>query len=626
MKHVNIFLKLLFISFWFPVNLLSAVSEIIWTKTYGNIATYSCGFGIVCDNSDNIYVVGATSTGVNGVGVLIAKYDQNGTLIWSRTYNSPISNKYFGFDVAIDSINNVYVVASSMEGYSYIWTAKYSPDGLLMWATTYHNIEGYPSRGFGIDVDSQGNVYVVGVEGSSGGFLFLRKYDTNGNHIRTVNAYNYPYTDWSFPYLIQSILAGVTVNNDIVWVTGGTEYYLYLQKYTTEGLLQYTTFFLSNTGIGYRIKHNSKGDLYITGCDTSDKHFVLKANKNGEFIWQDFYLVSTSSYNITPFLSNGIDIDSFDNIYVVNSGLSGLTPWDINQTYMEIRKYDSTDNLIWKTTYVESSEGEIVGFDVAVSKNGYFYVVGGKDYSGTYNLWVRKYLDSIKVVTRTIHPEKHSYIHLLPESGLITIEILPNTFSEEVNVVAEYVSNFLVSNDICLKATNVGLAIGIDKLVQPQKEVTITIKYRDSDVAGMNENNLVIARYDDTNKSWVKLPSTAYPEENKVVATTTRLSKFQLMERVAANNLRSVYCFPNPFKSSEGHVKITFVNLTDYTNLKIFNIAGELVYSEEKPTPIGKMDWYVKNHSGERVASGVYIYLITNNKGKNTTGKLAIIW
>ncbi|MFC1500986.1 T9SS type A sorting domain-containing protein [Elusimicrobiota bacterium] len=92
-------------------------------------------------------------------------------------------------------------------------------------------------------------------------------------------------------------------------------------------------------------------------------------------------------------------------------------------------------------------------------------------------------------------------------------------------------------------------------------------------------------------------------------------------------DLTIAHCYPNPYKpnSGLGHNKITFSHTTAYTKLMVFNIAGELVYSTEADTPTGELEWNVRNNAGEKVASGVYLYLLTDNEGHKKVGKFAIL-
>lgn len=87
--------------------------------------------------------------------------------------------------------------------------------------------------------------------------------------------------------------------------------------------------------------------------------------------------------------------------------------------------------------------------------------------------------------------------------------------------------------------------------------------------------------------------------------------------------------YPNPFKlHGKGHEYITFCGkkLTIGTTIKIYTVAGELVktlYVESDG--LCQKIWHVDNNAGEKVASGIYIYIITNSAGEKCTGKIGII-
>lgn len=90
-------------------------------------------------------------------------------------------------------------------------------------------------------------------------------------------------------------------------------------------------------------------------------------------------------------------------------------------------------------------------------------------------------------------------------------------------------------------------------------------------------------------------------------------------------NLTGVIAYPNPFSAGQG---ITFINLTDnVTEFKIYNIAGELVASLNKAVKYAspKATWAVVNDAGSKVASGVYLYVITDASGHKKIGKVAVI-
>ena len=86
--------------------------------------------------------------------------------------------------------------------------------------------------------------------------------------------------------------------------------------------------------------------------------------------------------------------------------------------------------------------------------------------------------------------------------------------------------------------------------------------------------------------------------------------------------------FPVPYKPNSGTKYdgdgITFLGLPDGSNIKIFNVAGELVYETTIKNANKNFVWNVQNNSGNKIASGIYIYYIVSSDGTKYKGKLAI--
>ncbi len=86
---------------------------------------------------------------------------------------------------------------------------------------------------------------------------------------------------------------------------------------------------------------------------------------------------------------------------------------------------------------------------------------------------------------------------------------------------------------------------------------------------------------------------------------------------------KQVYCYPNPTDTGQ----IIFANLSNQARVKIYNIAGELVYDKEC-TPIinGEWTWKCINNDNDRLASGIFSYVVTDiPTGKKEKGKLCIV-
>jgi hypothetical protein len=86
----------------------------------------------------------------------------------------------------------------------------------------------------------------------------------------------------------------------------------------------------------------------------------------------------------------------------------------------------------------------------------------------------------------------------------------------------------------------------------------------------------------------------------------------------------SVKVYPNPWRSDKHAGKtITFSGLATGTILKIFTASGHKVVEIHTDGP--SVSWMLTNDSGDRVASGIYLYVVTDAQGNKVRGKVAII-
>jgi hypothetical protein len=117
----------------------------------------------------------------------------------------------------------------------------------------------------------------------------------------------------------------------------------------------------------------------------------------------------------------------------------------------------------------------------------------------------------------------------------------------------------------------------------------------------------------------------------------TRPSIYAILGQILSE-VKNIYVFPVPFRpngpnagngagqtgtESEG---ITFANIPQTGDIEIYTIDGRVVRKIEIPLDlvVSKIKWDVKNSSGEKVVSGVYIWRVVSG-GDSKTGKLIII-
>ncbi|MFH1369366.1 MAG: fibronectin type III domain-containing protein [Elusimicrobiota bacterium] len=178
------------------------------------------------------------------------------------------------------------------------------------------------------------------------------------------------------------------------------------------------------------------------------------------------------------------------------------------------------------------------------------------------------------------------------------------------------------------------------------KAFTLTMSYPDADNDDVVDNTTPPIRADalrifTLNKvtlKWEKVSETVTLDKTnkKVSVEITHFSIYALVSvSTYESNLDKVIVYPNPYKPGSGGAfdntslgtGVLFDKLTQKANIKIFNIAGELVAECDETNGDGKYLWNICNADGEKVASGVYIYLVTNpdDSSQKTKGKFAII-
>ncbi|MBT6184487.1 MAG: hypothetical protein HOI07_07040, partial [Betaproteobacteria bacterium] len=277
------------------------------------------GYSIAVDSGGNVYVTGnygSTTTvslgnGLNlpnpsGTGAFIVKYDTSGTAQWFQTIQG--THNDIGYSIAVDSSGNVYAIGyyystttvslgnglelpASAENDAFI--VKYNSSGTAQWVQTIRGTSN--DVGYGIAVDSGGNVYATGYYNSTvslgnglnlpvptGSDAFIVKYDTSGT------------AQW-----YQTIVGSASDRGNAIAVDSGGNVYVtgYYNSTTTVSL-----------GNNLNLPVTSVNDVYIVKYDTS-----------GTAQW--FQTIPGTS-NDSGF---GIAVDSSGSVYVTGEYYSGST-------------------------------------------------------------------------------------------------------------------------------------------------------------------------------------------------------------------------------------------------------------------------------------------------------------
>lgn len=140
------------------------------------------------------------------------------------------------------------------------------------------------------------------------------------------------------------------------------------------------------------------------------------------------------------------------------------------------------------------------------------------------------------------------------------------------------------------------------------------------DNSPLPSNRIIKIRVDDTNGK------VFFATNQGIVAFNNNVAPF-------GNSLGEVYAYPNPVKKEHSFVTIdgrNDTNLPRGTNVKILDASGRLVHEtnvvEGQELKGGKVIWDKTNLAGRKVASGIYIVLLTlPDKSETSMTKIAII-
>jgi hypothetical protein len=208
-----------------------------WIRRYNGPADAADGAGpIVVDGSGNVYVGGYSRDTVTSDDCVTIKYDSSGNEAWVKRYNGPGDFNDGADAIAVDILNNLYVIGTSYGGdtgddYA---TIKYDSDGNELWVRRFNGLSNYDDLVNGLVLDDCGGVYVTGYsDGNLTSFDYATvKYDSSGNEL-WVKRYNGPGNGWDWATDLTLSFSGD------LYVTGwslgnGTDYDYATIKYVQE--------------------------------------------------------------------------------------------------------------------------------------------------------------------------------------------------------------------------------------------------------------------------------------------------------------------------------------------------------------------------------------------------------
>ena len=225
---------------------------------------------VTVDSSSNVYLIGYSS---GTVDIIIAKYNASGNIQWQRRLATPSNYYDLGYGIAVDSSGNVYVGGGDQTNKGYI--AKYNASGTIQWQKSITNEFslnfGYVTgRVGGVSVDSSGNVYVAvellyTVSSTAAMDIHLVKFDSSGTALwqRRLASPN------NGNEYFASMTTDSAGNSYITSRSNRNSYAITMFKYNSSGTIQWQREIV-NPGTGYGIGGISvfSTKMFVVGTTT----------------------------------------------------------------------------------------------------------------------------------------------------------------------------------------------------------------------------------------------------------------------------------------------------------------------------------------------------------------------
>jgi len=355
------------------LNCIHPNGNVVWQQTCPSSATQDdYGSDLKIDATGNIYVTGARHNG-NNLDYFVAKYNQMGVLQWQKYYNGNANGDDVPSAIDIDANGNVYVVGTSFGGSTItdILTIKYDNNGNQQWVEEY-NFNNKVEVATDIKVDNAGNILILGASSQNwtNSNFIVRKYDSNGSVLAT-KRHNSPGNGYDLPTEL-----AVDVN-DNVFVTGTSESNgnknIKLIAYNSSLQVQWVKYIdrsgQADEGFGIAVDQN--GDVIITGYSTKSSGgtdaVIAKYNgANGNQLW-----INNKTALIDSDFSKArkVKIGNNNIIYVTSE-----TTINGSKDFSTL-SYKSTGELIWEKTFDNAANGADNSREIIVGGNN-VYITG----------------------------------------------------------------------------------------------------------------------------------------------------------------------------------------------------------------------------------------------------------
>jgi len=314
---------------------INANHEVQWLKRIDAGSNYGDYIAIALDDSNNVYVTGDQSG-----RMFVSKYDDMGTLLWSKTFGTDVWG--YGTVVKTDIYDNVYVSGGS--GWNF-FMAKLNSSGDILWIKDIWVNFSAGCMVSDIALDVFGNIYFAG----------KFEIDLPLDHITL------PYTGSWGPSVFWGKMSS---EGKFIWAksaAGRASEQVSLELTSDNHLL------LSGGVSGGSVTFGSK-TVWRGNCCQGATGYMVKTDTTGNVLW-----AKASTDNYYGSMPNDMQVDWAGNIYLMGSYFTCYGTYCSESDYY-IEKYDPDGTPLWRKDYASPDSEGAKGIDI--DNNGLLYLLG----------------------------------------------------------------------------------------------------------------------------------------------------------------------------------------------------------------------------------------------------------
>ena len=338
------------------------------------------------DSNQNLIVVGNTLNAFNNTDVLISKYNSDGVLLWQQTFNGFANADDNGVQIRTNLSNEIFIAAylTTNTGVDF-GILKYSANGTLVWSNTWDGVISSVDIPLDLAVDNLNNTYLVGatLTANNQADYAIVKFNSNGV-LQWENTYDYAN--------LYDVATSVKVSNNSLIVTGTSASSANNWDFATLRLNNISGE-IENIersevpGLGLdnaqAVTTDINNNIYITGYIEYDGNRNIQTIK----LDVDFNLVWIKTFDGGfEDIAKAIGVDDFGNIFVAGTQENENGGKD----YLTI-KYDSNGVELWAKEFGSEGNQHIATSEQIAIVNGEVVVTGTLNKNGVKEFATLKY-------------------------------------------------------------------------------------------------------------------------------------------------------------------------------------------------------------------------------------------